>query len=165
MDKFYYLVSQLPLLYFDKDTFVDIDFFLEEAEKWTNTTEYNKLVSADINETEVEDSDPEVLKEFKKYERKFRKDVAEFRKAQKEGYEYKTSLFPNNVLKEGTPLEIEKNLIKLRWNFLEGREHEHDFDLGFLIIYYLKLQYLRRLESFEKEEGMKKFKKYTEVEL
>ena len=61
------------------------------------------------------------------------------------------------LLKEGNPLEIEKKLLLHRWELIEEKEKTHYFDLGFLILYYIKLQILRRLSLFDKEEGRQVF--------
>ena len=60
-------------------------------------------------------------------------------------------------------MEIEIKLLELRWKILDEMEREHHFDLGFLILYYLKLQITRRYFQFNKEEGLKKFQMLYEV--
>ena len=66
---------------------------------------------------------------------------------------------------DDNPLEIERRLLHLRWNFLEEQEIGHFFDLHFLIIYYLKLQLLQRLFSFDKQKGKVRFEANSLVEL
>jgi hypothetical protein len=173
MDKYYYFVTQLPFLYFEKEPLVTIQDFLEEGRKWLSSRDYNILERADINETSISAcsqragrllSDPQVLKDYKSFENSLRSELVQWREARKSNQEYKTRLFPVSLLKEGNPLQIEKNLMKLRWDFIEEQEPSHHFDLGFLILYYLKLQLLQRLSTFDKKNGFEKFKKYTEVE-
>jgi len=69
------------------------------------------------------------------------------------------------VIKEGNPLEIEKKLLLLRWNLIEEKQQEHHFDLEFLILYFLKLQILDRLSSFNKEKGQEIFQKISKVDV
>ena len=107
--------------------------------------------------------DHPVLKTFKTFEANLRTDIAEWRKAQKLKQDFKPESFPASVIKEGNPLEIEKRFMEMRWSFIEEMEREHNFDLGVLLLYYLKLQILRRLFTFNKEEGLKKFQKLYEV--
>ena len=165
MDKYYYLIAQLPFLYFDKETYIDIDSFLEEARKWMRKGDFNCLKVIDINHTHLRKSDHPVQKTYKEFENRLRTELAEFRKARKEGHGFKSDLFPETITKEKNPLEAEKELMRIRWEFIEELKTSHHFDFGFLVLYYLELQILARLESFDKEEGMQKFKQYTEVEL
>ena len=165
MDKYYYLISQLPLLYFDKETYIDIDSFLEESHKWMKQSDFNCLKVIDINHTHLRKSDHPVHRAYKEFEIDLRTELAEYRKARKEGHGYKSSLFPETITKENNPLEAEKELMRIRWEFIEELKTGHHFDFGFLVLYYLELQILARLEAFDKEKGMEKFKQYTEVEL
>ena len=165
MDKYYYLIAQLPLLYFDKDSYRDIDAFLEESRKWMTQSDFNCLKVIDINHTRIRKSDHPVQKQYKRFENNLRSELVEFRQAQKEGHGFKSSLFPETITKENNPLEAEKVLMRIRWEYIEELKTGHHFDYGFLVLYYLELQILERLEAFDKEKGMQKFKQYTEVEL
>ncbi|MDZ7337661.1 MAG: DUF2764 domain-containing protein [candidate division KSB1 bacterium] len=164
MDKHYYLVSQLPTLYFDRETYLTVESFLQEAAKWLSPAEYETLAAIDINDVTIPRHCPAVLAGYKEFERRLRADIASWRQAQRTGQEYKPSTFPASLLREGTPLEVEKRLLRLRWDFIEQQESEHHFDTDFLILYMLKLQILRRLFTFNKEKGMELFARLCEVE-
>ena len=69
------------------------------------------------------------------------------------------------LLKEGTPLDAERRLLRWKWDFLDETEHEHHFDLEFLIIYFLKLQILHRLVSFDAELGLHNYQNLCEAEV
>jgi hypothetical protein len=161
MDKHYYLVSQLPILFFDRELPVSIKWFLQEAEKWLRVREYRFLLSVDINDFHIDDKGPSVWQEFKKFENLFRNDLVAWRRSLHTDMEYKPSTFPISMVKEGNPLDVEKKLLKYRWKVLEEMELDHHFDLGFLVLYYLKLQILRRLSLFDKESGMGVFQQIT----
>lgn len=163
MDKYYYFVAQLPLLFFDKEPLLKIDDFLEEGEKWLSQSDFAILIKVDINDTTICTDDPIVLKDYKKSEKLLRIDIMEWRKAKKINQEYKTVSFPVSIIKDGNPLQIEENLMLLRWNFIEEIESDHHFDLESIVLYYLKLQVLKRLKSFDKEKGLEKFKQFTEI--
>jgi hypothetical protein len=165
MDKYYYLIAQLPFLHFAGETYIDIDSFLEEAEKWMSESDYTTLQLIDIHHTHILKSDPPAHKEYKRFENALRSELAEFRKAKQEGHGYKPTLFSDTLVKENNPLEAEKELMKIRWNYIEELKTRHHFDLEYLVLYYLELQILARIEAFDKEKGMEKFKQYTEVEL
>ncbi|MGQ9561010.1 MAG: DUF2764 family protein [Candidatus Oleimicrobiaceae bacterium] len=164
MDKHYYLVSQLPTLYFDRETYLTVDAFLQEAAKWLSAAEYAVLAAVDFTDVTVAQHCPTVLARYKDFERHLRSDLAAWRQAQRAGQEYRPSTFPLSLVREGNPLEIEKRLLRLRWDFIEQQESEHHFDLEFLILYMLKLQILRRLFTFNKEKGMQLFRKICEVQ-
>jgi len=163
MDKYYYIISQLPTLFFGKESTISINYFLEEAQKWMTPRDYEVLSQVDMNEFSIDKKTHPVFFQFKLFESQIRTDIALWRKAQKQDQEYKPSNIPVSALKEGTPLNVETRLMELRWNFLEEMEREHHFDLGYLILYYLKLQILRRYFTFNKEQGLEKFQKLYEV--
>lgn len=165
MDKHYYLIAQLPLLYFDKPAALDSRRFIEEAEKWLTLHELNRLKKVDAANTTIKKDDLPTLRAFKVYEESLRTELGNWRTAQKTHQDYKLSLFPLSVIKDGNPLQAEKNLLRLRWEFIEEMGKDHHFDTGFLVIYYLKLQLLERLATFNKERGLDKFKHYTEMEI
>jgi hypothetical protein len=51
------------------------------------------------------------------------------------------------------PLDAELILNKARWEYLEMLEAGHYFDLGKLIIYFLRLQILQRKAQINTEKG------------
>ena len=53
--------------------------------------------------------------------------------------------------------------MRLRWEFIEQEEAGHYFDLDFLILYFLKLQILERLVSFDKKKGQDRFESLTKI--
>ncbi len=165
MDKYYYLVAQLPMLSFGRESAMGVDSFLNEARKWMSAADFQILLATDIRSTERRGSEPGVLADFKQFEHKMRTEVVEWRKARKLGQEYKPGLFPVALVKEGNPLQVEKKQMEFLWKYLEELETGHHFDLEVLILYFLKLQLLARLESFNKEVGMQKFKHITEIGL
>ncbi|MBO8131294.1 MAG: DUF2764 family protein [Candidatus Marinimicrobia bacterium] len=163
MDKYYYFVAQLPYLHFDKETYMNIELFFNEGLKWLSNKDYNVLKSININEYQIKPYDPEIVKKYKQFEYELRLDMANYRRAKKMSQEYKTKYVPSGILRESTPLEIEKALMKARWDFIDELEIDHHFDLEKLITYLLKLQILERLFTFNKEKGFEKFKQTCEV--
>lgn len=162
MDKYYYLVSQLPTLFFAKEPEIMIDSFLIEAAKWTSEKDFNFLKKLDINDYLLKKNDPPALINYKDFEHKLRHDLAQFREARKKDSDYKPASFSISMVKEGNPLEIEIKLMELRWKVIDEIQREHHFDLEYLILYFLKLQILQRYFKFNKEEGLKNFQKLYE---
>jgi len=158
-------VAQLPTLFFDREPLMTIEDFLAEGEKWLGSRDYALLSGIDIDDAAPGAGDPGVLQRYKAFEFSLRNELALWRKTRGTDQEYSPAGFPISTVREGTPLDIERRLLGLRWDYIEEEEREHHFDLGVLILYLLKLQILRRLSTFDKEEGMKIFQNLCEVEV
>lgn len=165
MDKHYYLIAQLPALFFGKETYMTIAVFLQEAERWLNRKEYALLSRVDLDDTRFLADDPQTLRDYKQLEFSLRSELALWRNARRLGQEYRPTSFPLSLFEEGNPLEIEIRLLRLRWDFLEEQEVGHHFDFDLLVLYYLKLQILRRLATFDKIKGLEVFKQLCEVKV
>ena len=163
MDKHYYLISQLPMLEFDRQSEMTIGLFTEEAQKWLRHADFIKLMHVYLFDTSHDDPGPGLLKRIKRFEYEFRNDLALWRRARSEGEEYKPESFSPTLLKDGNPLEIEKRLLMYRWDFIDHLEQDHHFDFSFLILYYLKLQILDKLSLFDQERGMDTFREISRV--
>lgn len=165
MDKYYYLISQLPALQFDKATYMSKDMFLEETEKWMSSGDMILLSKVHFGNIDTSDKMPADIQNYQAFEKAIRTDIAAWRKAQKSGLDYKPAHFPAGMIKEGNPLEVEKKLLNIRWQFIDELENDHHFDLVFVMLYYLKLQILSRLSTFDKQKGMETFQKVSKVTL
>ncbi len=165
MDKYYYVVAQLPLLYLDKEPAITSAYFLEEAEKWLSSTDFAILSNARYDSTDIGISAPKLLKNYVEQEYKFRTDLAAWRKAQKEGVDYKPESFNVSLIKDGNPLQVEKALLQRRWDMISAVEADFHFDLEFLILYFFKLQILEKLSLYNKEKGLEVFQKISKVEI
>ena len=165
MDKYYYFVSQLPTLTFGNEPEITIDYFLNEAQKWVSAKDLNILANVDINDFSYVKKTNKVLKKYKELESRLRTDIALWRDAERRDLDYKPQSFSASLIKEKNPLEVEIKFMEKRWSFIDEMEREHHFDLGFIILYYLKLQILRRYFTFNKEMGLQKFQTLYEVSL
>lgn len=165
MDRYYYLIAQLPTLYFDKETYMTVGNFFAEAEKWLSQQDFQLLTSISMEDVTIDKKNVGVLNEYKKFEFQVRNDIAQWRKAQKMGQEYKPLSFPLSTIKDGNPLEIEKKLLKLRWEYIDEIERAHHFDMAYVILYLLKLQILTKLFTYDKELGLQSFQNLCEVEV
>lgn len=156
MDKYYYLVAQMPVLHFDREPALSIQDFLEEMEKWLSPGKmrFLKAVSA-FPERDI--PGPPTWRRYQEKEQAFRADLARWRRARKQGNDYQTA-FPQSMVKEGNPLDIEKKCLYWRWNLIEAMEEGHDFDLDILVLYLLKLHILQKLAVFDRDRGMERFR-------
>jgi len=161
MDRYYYFIAELPVLFFGKEPALPMTWFVEEAEKCLTPLDYQQLQEIHYLSCEVLPDDPPILQTYKQFEYELRSDIAALRHARKPQQDYKPSAFPLTLVKEGDPLTVEKNLLLFRWRFLESLEPSHHFDFAFIIIYYLKLQLLQKFFTFDKEIGKSKYKLYT----
>ena len=158
MDKYYYLVSSLPLLKFAEAPLINSGDFMAEAKKWLKGSDFISLSGADINNFFAHKQDRPVVRQWKDFEYSTRQELALFRRAKRENSGYRLRNDLSEIIQQGNnPLEIERKLLLLRWNFLEEQETGHFFDLEFLLIYYLKLQLLERLFGFDKQRGRQRF--------
>ena len=158
MDKYYYFVSQLPFLTFGQESYIDRERFLDQAKNWLSDKDFSSVSSVSLDDFYPRDGDKEVLAKYKNFERTLREEIASFRK--NESY---TGISFNLNLNQGTPLEIERRLLNLRWEFIESLEQGHFFDLEILVLHFLKIQVLERLLTFDREKGTAVFDKLCEV--
>ena len=164
MDKYIYFATEMPSLKWGSEQLLSIKDFLEEAEKWMTEADLTSLRNTIANAYESQDA-AGLYNEFLHFENEIRTELADYRKAAKEGYEYKFVHLPAQMLKDGNPLEIELKLIKYRWDWLEEREFGHYSDLDFFILYYLKLQLLQRVLTFKKEIGEQAFEELVKMNI
>lgn len=165
MDKYYYLLSQLPYLQFNQEQLITRRYFMEEAQKWLSADEYENVIQASIYDySPEENAESEILNNYRNFEFQLRMDLASWRKAKQEGHETREVSFPIALLKDESPLVVEKNLIEYRWKFIDDLLLGHYFDLEAVLGYFLKLQLLERLFSFNKEKGKEKFSQLSKID-
>lgn len=160
MDKYYYIVASLPFLKFNEKTYLNRESFLAEASKWLTASDFNILSKVDVDDFYFRRGDCELLREYKNFESALRQEIALTRKAQEKE---KPAELLKSYLLEGSPLGIEKKLLKFRWDFIEEKEQDNYFNLEFLIMYFLKLQILERLFTFDKDKGTAAFDALSQV--
>jgi len=166
MNKYYYFVSQLPFLQLGKISPVSTDDFLAEAGKWLSDKEFSFLKNARLDKFEnFKKQEPAALKEFNEFEYRLREQIYLYRKARKQEKEYRLSGALGQIFSEGNPLDIEKGILRLRWEFLDEKETFHHFDLNFIVIYFLKMQLVLRLSSFDKEKGAEIFGELSKINM
>jgi len=168
MDRYYYLVSQLPALDFNAVPTITPEAFLEEAEKWLPNSALRLLGQVAENGVAASSTGgqrlPGSLSGLVEFKAQLHEDVALWRQARRSGEDYRPRVFDRSAVEEGTPLEVERNLMKLEWDLLEELEAEHHFDLERLVVFLCKLLVVQRLEIFDREEGMRVFRNLCEVQ-
>jgi len=165
MDKYYYFISQLPFLIFDrqKNLNINAESFLDEASKWLAPKKLEILKKCSIKNYEGLDDSNHITREYKNFENSLYKFITAKRSKpnKKEADLYNIGV----IIDQGNPLETEIGLLKLHWNYIEELESGRNFDFEKVICYYLKLQIIERLLKFNKENGTKIFDTLCEVKI
>jgi hypothetical protein len=165
MDSYYYLVAQLPLLRFDAEPGISVEAFLEEAEKWLPEHEQQLLQAIVTRGIDRVRGLPTCLWPMTDFEIQLRDDIGRWRQARHAGEDYRPRSIDRALLEEGTPLEVERNILRVQWSNLQDYEADHHFDYEAVVIYLCKLLVARRLHSFNRDEGMRIFHQLCEVEV
>ena len=152
------------MLQINRESWMTREIFLNEAEKWLGKKDLCILKNTKLMDTQPSDVTNKLLKQIIYFEFQFRSELQLWRKARHQEQDYKPKTFSQTMIQEGNPLDIEKKCLLWRWQFLDELEKDHHFDLEFLILYYLKLQILDRLASFNKEKGLENFRKIVSME-
>lgn len=161
MSEYPYLAALLPMLDFDSTDFLSRGTFLGEAEKWLPEDEYEALSTVAFDDFGDGEHSLELVEDYRRFERAVRRDLATFIESRRQGHDHKTTAFPHTIVKDTNPLEAEKQLLRLRWDFVSSRLNTHFWDLHALVVYYLQIQILERLSSFDLEKGKERFKTIT----
>lgn len=138
---------------------------MAEAEKWMSIKDFAFICRMNIDDFSDKRAGPEALIEYRNFEKSLREELILFRRTpEKEAGHKRTGILSYSLL-EGSPLEVEKRLLFLRWEFIEEKEQGHYFDLEALGLYFLKLQILERMFIFDKEKGTVIFDSLCEVKI
>ncbi len=97
MDKYYYLLSEIPYLIFDKQSYMTRRLFLAEAEKWLSEKDYIEIIQLNINEFKDEQINNSLLDLYRSFEFQLRSELARYRRDKKEGREYKSHMFSPSI--------------------------------------------------------------------
>lgn len=162
-DKYFYLVASLPSFGFGRELPMTRADFLSECGKWLSKSDLNSISKTDINNLKINSKDHAVIKKWKSFDRNLREELEEARKIRKKTAEDHIPARFKELFKEQNPLLMETDIQRMRWDFLEALEFGHNFDLGILIIYFLKMQVVERLFFFDKEKGKEVFENLCEV--
>lgn len=161
----YYLIAQLPVLRFGENPAINRDYFLNQAAFCLSKKEFTILNRATIDNYDWQAVKHPILYRYSQFEYKLREEISLYRKATREKTDYKPAGFLQDVFSASNPLEAEKKLLLTRWRYLEQDEYRYLFTFTAAIIYFLKLQILEKLFTFNKEKGLNQFDKLCEVQV
>jgi hypothetical protein len=184
MAQYYYAVSTLPFLSYEGEPRISSTEFLELCASRLTEEDRQAVRSASLLPPDRPAASDfaarnEVLRRWYRFERGLRNELARVRagsdedrlakalRADEEGNSNAQQLDVDRVVREvinqDNPLTAEDLLDRARWAYLNELEIGHFFDVGKLIIYYLKLQILERRARFTKERGTEMYEKSYEA--
>jgi len=162
MTEYYYLKASLPYLRLEKVPPITSRDFLDECLKWVSPKDLEKIENAKFGNQNIEENEAEASLNWKRFDTELKTGIALARKKAKI-FGKKIRKMVKEIINQETPLDSEKEIERIRWEYLEDKEALYEFDINALIIYFLKLQIIERLTSFDKEEGENFFYKLCEV--
>jgi hypothetical protein len=162
-NKYYYLVSSLPLLQFDEKPGILKKEFLSECGKWLSLPEFNILKRVDIDSSNIPSNNKLILRQWKEFDSFLRDDLSKARQITQGMIDERLPASMLSVFDKETPFLMEKELARKQWVMLDELESGNYFDMNILIIYFLKLQILERFAAFDKDEGARVFESTCEV--
>ena len=171
MSEYYYFAASLPMLRMDREAPMSYAEFMERASEHLSESDYRNLRLAVFGTEEGEASIP-VVREWQEYAGHLRAAINRIR-AERLGFKgyasdsMDRSLEPvaRAIVENRNPLEGEKVILSLYFDFLTSRETGSPFSSSALMIYALKLQILERAGAFDEKKGRAEFDKlYSAIE-
>lgn len=162
-NKYYSLVASLPYLKMGEAPPLSVAGFMDECGKWLSPDDMAALEAAGDPGLRSFHDGSEILERWKEFDSALRKSVALMREARKKGQPFKAPDMLRSIESGETPLIMEKAIEEIRWDFLEDKALGYNFDINWLILYFLKLRIVERLAGFDKEKGEAIFYKLCEV--
>ena len=165
MNGYYYLLTSLPELDINSSQAIeDADSFISKLEFFIPKKDFKQIKSLINNDKDLK---IKVLEDYLKKKQSIDALLLEKReiKLRGESREYKLkqpvdsqiNSLVDKVFNNSNPLEAEKEILSLYWKILDEIGAFHNFDFTTLCVYVLKMQLLRRLKSFDANEGKKEF--------
>jgi hypothetical protein len=162
-NKYYYLISSLPFLLLERECRLTRQDFLQECAKWLSAEDLRIIQAVDLTDFNTNSDDIPVLAAWKAYDFELRKQLMFARKGRHAAHAEKPASLARPIMELETPLIMERALSRQRWAYIDSLEPGYYFDINILVLYYLKLQIIERLKSFEYEKGFNVFQGLCEV--
>lgn len=162
-EQYYYVTTSLPSLSLSEELPIRKDDFLANCEKYLKKTDFNILESVGLFDVEKEEAPLDIVRRFFGWERGIRNALVRLRAeglglepdefVRGEIVDHSQTLLAEEAYNADSPLVSEGILNKARWRYLDELEFGHYFDIERLVIFFIKLQILERISSFDAEEG------------
>ena len=162
-EQYYYVITSLPYLSLSEGPHIRRNDFLASCKNYLKRTDFDMLETVSLFDVEGNDVTPGVIRRFFRWERGIRNVLVRLR-AKSTGLEpdefirdeivdHSQALLAEEAFNANSPLVAEEILNKARWRYLDELEFGHYFDIERLVVYFVKLQILERISSFDAEEG------------
>ncbi|KHE92702.1 MAG: DUF2764 domain-containing protein [Candidatus Scalindua rubra] len=162
-DQYYYVITSLPYISLSEGSHIGRDDFLASCKNYLKRTDFEMLGSVSLFYAEEGDMPPGVIRRFFRWERGVRNVLVRLRTKslgresdeliRDEMVDHSQVILAEEAFNANSPLMAEEILNKARWRYLDELEFGHYFDIERLIVYFVKLQILERISSFDVEEG------------
>ncbi len=164
--QYYYIITSLPHLSLSEGPYIRKDEFLATCKDYLKRADFDMLESVNLFDTEENDVFPSAIRRFFRWERGMRNVLVRLR-AKSMGLgpdqfisgeiaDHSQVLLAEEAFNAISPLMAEEVLNKARWKCLDELEFGHYFDIERLVVFFIKLQILERISSFDIEEGMER---------
>lgn len=152
---YYFFVSSLPSLTFSKNKSMDVNEFLESAKEHLSKKDYEYLLGFSYDLSKESSS---LIYKFLKDIKIYALSILRNEKLDHSDLDASIKEKIKNIISNSNPLEIEVEIMKLQFEFAKEFSTLNPFKIENLCTYYLQLQILQRLNSFDKLDGLSVFK-------
>lgn len=162
MAEYYYFAASLPMLRMDREAPMSYASFMEKASGHLSKRDFSDLSLA-VFGARNGDASLEIVREWQEYAGKLSTAINKVRAERLgfPGYAHDVDKSLENtardIVENKDPLEGEKAILSLYFDFLSEREKGDPFSSTALMIYALKLQILERVNAFDESKGRTEF--------
>ena len=160
---FYYLISSLPELFLDKKPLITQGSLLEECAKWLSPEQMKTLQDIAVLNTDFSSEKENLSDQWKTFDMALLSQLANVRSFRKQKLQVVPEIMVQDIEKETDPLKKEYIIAQKQLEYLSEIVQGHEFDLDYVMVYYLKLLIIERINSFNKEKGQEVFQSLCEV--
>jgi hypothetical protein len=172
LSTYYYAAAALPMLFFPDKPSISSEEFISFCREQLTEADFTVLEASRLGGTAEEASlsaarGGMILKKWYAWETALRNELVKQRasRLKKDPADYTApgeeiigmEETAKNAMSGEDPLETEKKLYEARWRYLEELGTNIFFTLDSLIVYYLQLQLLEKLNKFDRERGEENF--------
>ena len=165
-EQYYYVITSLPYLSLSEELPIGKGDFLANCEKCLKKPDYDILESVSLFDVENNEAPLDIIRRFFKWERGVRNSLVRLRAkslsiepdefVRDEIVDHSQAHLAEVAFNADSPLMAEEIFNKARWRYLDELEFGHYFDIERLVIFFIKLQILERISSFDAGKGMER---------
>ena len=167
MAEYYYFAASLPMLRMDKEIPITYSEFMAKAEEQLSRSDFSDLKLAVFNSDDKKAALP-IVREWQEFQGNLSKAICRVR-AERLGFSGYEKAVDKNLeslardIVEKNPLDGERAILSLYFDFLSSHETGSPFSSASLMIYALKLQILEKANAFNEAKGRAEFDKLYKV--